>query len=580
MKCDRCGTENPGDARFCLACGNPLTEDARRQVEEEPREPPAEEPQAAGTEAPPAEEQPEAQATEPQAETTEAQATEAQATEPRATEPRATEPGAETAEAPAPIAPEEAPERRPFLRPAGGIGAMLVGGWARALSRGAVAFAVLLFLAAVLVGLYEGASPTGLSPLELAKVVGLVFFAFHHVGVRAEIPRVEFPQAQQAPLFGSLQLSFTISVVFLLATFLALWLLYWGGRAVARQSGGSGLARAIHGAKVAIPYAALSFGLSFLTGFSKSLPPGQLFPVGGQVTFGSSHLSALLWPLFLGIIFGALGGLVSAERWMEAEGWTLKARGVLRGGLIMALYAVAFAFVGYLVVVALNPDLPVPFTAAFFQEVTEGGTRGILLLVVTVLAVPNLAVWVLVAAMGGSVVVDFAGFSYRILSYTQFPTGLERGAPEAAPLFGQLPGIPDVDTAPLPYFLFLLVPLLATLLGGWWAARKARSGSPGDGMAVGAGAGVVHALALTALLVMASFTLTLSGGLGPFIQTGRGHVGPPLLTGALLALVWGVAGGALGGFLAGRRAGRRAPAPERGPEAGPPAPADEPPSPT
>lgn len=531
MKCPNCGTENDEDAGFCVSCGAALT----KTPSEDPREAPAEDPSGAPMVA-----------------------------------AVGHETAAEAAEAP--------PARRSLLAE---VGAVLALGWPRAVVRSLVAFVVILLLSAAIVLLAEAANPSGLSFFEILKVIGLVFYAFHHAGIQGEIARLEVPQTPENPFAGSLDFSFTISLALMLGTFLSMWLLYRGGRDVAGTVGGVAWARVLHGAKVAAPYALLSLALSFGSSFSIDLPQSPFLPTGGPFEFGPSPIAAFLWPLALGLLAGGLGGLVSAERWMAPEGLAPRVRAVVRGGLVMTLYGLILAFLGYLVAVAVNPDIPLPFSPDFFQQVTSDGLAGINLLLITILVIPNIAVWVLVAAMGGNVGVSIAGASFEVLSYSRFPTGIS--ATQDPSQLVPIPGLPQFDTAPAPYFLLLLVPLAATLLGGWWTARRAPARSRGDGAAVGALAGVVFAVALTLLVVLASIGIGFSGGVAGFVQTGRGHVGPPLLLGTLLALVWGTIGGALGGLIGSRGAvpvtTARAPAPPgmTGFEGPPPAEPPEPP---
>jgi hypothetical protein len=167
-------------------------------------------------------------------------------------------------------------------------------------------------------------------------------------------------------------------------------------------------------------------------------------------------------------------------------------------------------------------------------------------------------VWVLVPAMLGSLGAFVGGASFELLSYFRFPVGFPRGG--LTPVQG-IPGLPQFDTAPAPYFLFLLVPVVSTVLGGWWSARKVSARSRGEGAAVGALAGVVFAVAVTLLIVLSSVGIGFSGSIAGFVQNQRGHLGPNFMTGALLALVWGVVGGALGGMLAGWRRARPEAAP-------------------
>jgi hypothetical protein len=458
---------------------------------------------------------------------------------------------------------EGPPPRRSTARE---VGAVLALGWPRAIARSVVAFLVVLLLAAALVVLDEAADPSGRSFFDVLRAIGLVFYFFHHTGIEPDFTRLGLTEAAGSPFA---EFSFTFAVALLLGTLLALWLLYRGGRAVARSVGGATWARSLHGAKVAIPYALLAFAMSFVAEFSEDVPQSEFLPTSGPLVFMPSPISALLWPLALGLVAGTLGGLASGEQWAAPEGFGARVRAVLRGGLAMTLYATGLAFVGYLVVVALHPDLPLPFSPRFFQEVGSEGLGGVNLLLLTILVIPNIAIWVLVPALGGSVGFDLAGFSYQFLSYTRFPTGvIGQVTDPAAPI----PGLPQLDTAPAPYFLLLLVPLVATVLGGWWAARRAPTRSGADGAATGALAGVIFAIAVGALIVLASIALRFRGDLAGVVQTGSGHVGPPFLLGTLLALVWGVAGGAVGGLLGGRRAAPAAPGEAMGFEGVPPAP--------
>lgn len=421
------------------------------------------------------------------------------------------------------------------------------------MARGALAFVVVLLVAALVVVL--GQLDDGqLSALDMAKVTGIFFFLFHHVGISADVPRVELPQTADSPFAGQVDFSFAVSMAMLLATFLAVWLLYRGGKATAAAGGGGQVARAVHGAKVGVPYAALSLVLAFLPRFELPLPPVAFFPTGEPLEIAPSPVAALLWPLFLGVLFGALGGLSTAEpstMWRGTE-----SAGVVRGGVRMALYGLALAFVGYLVVVAVNPSVPLPFGPDYWSLVAESGAGGILLVLLTLLVVPNIAVLVLVPAMWGTVGFFGMGTSLPLLSYTSFPRGIQQvPGPGPAPIPTPLP---ELGTAPAGYFLFLLVPLVATVAGGWWTARRSGAGTGPEGAVAGAAAGVVYALAVLLLAVLAGVGFRFSFSIAGFGQSGTGYLGAGLLGGTLLALLWGVAGGAIGGALAGRGA---APAP-------------------
>jgi hypothetical protein len=188
------------------------------------------------------------------------------------------------------------------------------------------------------------------------------------------------------------------------------------------------------------------------------------------------------------------------------------------------------------------------------------------LVLVTVLIIPNIATLVLVPAMGGAL--GFSGsaaglqFSCSLLSYTKFPSG---GAqpPDAGGLLDVCSNLPiRFETAPIGYFLFLLVPLLATVLAARRAARRAEATSPAQGAAIGAASGVAFAVIVFLLIVLAAITVKASGQIGGVGGSQSVVIGPTLVTGLLFALAWGVAGGALGGALgAGPGGGSRTEAP-------------------
>src|SRR5439155_18771797 len=106
-----------------------------------------------------------------------------------------------------------------------------------------------------------------------------------------------------------------------------------------------------------------------------------------------------------------------------------------------------------------------------------------------------------------------------------------------------------LPAAPAAYYLFLLVPAAAVVLGGMKAAKRASAVSRPEAATAGALAGVGFAILAAGLAVLSSVSLKASGsGLGTIgAQSVKATVGAELVTAALLALLWGVVGGALGG---------------------------------
>jgi hypothetical protein len=459
----------------------------------------------------------------------------------------------------------------PMVSPAGvgpSGGEVLTSGWGKAVGRGVLAFVIVALLAQAIPWLATASDPEGApETLDVIKIGGVVFFLFHHAGITFDLPNFSLGEAAPAPLGGSIPISFTLALAMMLGTAIAVWLLYRGGRAVAASVGGRPAARALSGAKVAIPYALLSLGLSFLISFSLPLPPLPFFQAQQPLEIGPSPLAAFLWPLALGLLAGAWGGLSTSRQEIRESSRGRRVGAILGGGWRMAWYGLGLAFIGYLITAALNPDVPLPFGPDYFREVAGADSvlDAILLVLITVLVIPNIATLVLVPAMGGAL--GFSGsasgvqLSCALLSYTKFPSG---GAqpPEGGALFDVCSSLPiRFETAPIGYFLFLLVPLVATVLAARGAARRAEARSSTEGAAIGAASGVAFAAVIFLLILLAGISVKASGEIAGVGGSQSVVIGPTLVTGLLFALAWGVAGGALGGALGGAPGGTRGVAP-------------------
>src|SRR5207237_10004611 len=117
------------------------------------------------------------------------------------------------------------------------------------------------------------------------------------------------------------------------------------------------------------------------------------------------------------------------------------------------------------------------------------------------------------------------------LSYTNFPGGGRATMAASIPTTTPSPG----------YFLFLVVPLVAVLVGGLWAARRSRVEGPAEAAWVGAAAGLVYAVLALAAAVLSEISIRVVGST-VFPGTTL-WIGPDLASAALLALAWGVVGG-------------------------------------
>jgi hypothetical protein len=388
--------------------------------------------------------------------------------------------------------------------------------WPVAAIRGGVAFGGLLALSTGL-GILAAVGPS--SGSEAFRQAALVPALVHRVPVEA------------GPV--------SFRVALLLATAGAGILLFLGGRAVAGRAGGSPGVRAALGATVAVPYAlgAVVVSLVALGATTRSL---------GSVTAGASEVApsipgSAVWPLVLAVVCGAAGGVAAAPPGDAAE---RRVRSAVAGGWRAAWLVVLLAAAGFLVVMALHPSVVRGYVDAAFRR---GPATGSLALAGTALLLPNAGTGVASASMGGGVEIQALESSCVVVSYGRIP----ESAGTAAGPCGRLPF--RLGTPAPGYFVFLLVPVAATLAGGWLAARRAGAVTAGDGALAGAVAGVAFAGLVAVLAGVARISSEAAGPLSVVVGEVQVAVGPDPLAGFLLGLAWGLAGGATGGALAARR---------------------------
>jgi hypothetical protein len=388
------------------------------------------------------------------------------------------------------------------------------------------------FLAAAVIGLLlafgqDLVGGLGLSITKVLRVGGLYFYAFHRVTIHAS--------ATRAPIDASL------SVAFLLVTALAVFLLFVGGSRVGERIPGGPAARALGGASVGLPYAALSLMMSYAVGVSFGLPADL---EGGELRLSVSHLEAFVWPLAIGVVAGLAGGLWSARselRRSDRGRWVV---GAMAGGTRMFLYGLGLALAGLVVLGAAKPSA----VREYVDQTTGGGLFGKDLLVHHVLALPNQSLWVLVPAMGACDRVSSTGRGAEdFLCYSRFPRHgdflstvgreLSQGKPVRSPVEGV-----SFGGAPPGFLLFLLVPLISVTAGAAVGARASEPPTRIDAALQGALGGLVFAVLVAVTSLLSSVGLHLSGG-------GTVTAGPDPVLGGLVALAWGIVGGAAGGSL-------------------------------
>ena len=449
--------------------------------------------------------------------------------------------------------------------------AWLTAGWTTALIHGLLTFVVMAALGQVAsFAAYAVGAGQSLPVSTFVRIGWFYFGAFHHVALSIGIPDLDLSGLGGAvsglnlPTNGSV--GYQLGFAPLLITLLAVWLLYRAGCEVADRGGGGPVARAIHGLKVAPVYAIPAFLLSVLVSIKVSIP---LQPVmSGELQFKLSSAQSFVMPFTIAAVAGIAGGLRSARK--NVDGAFLgRLSGVLSGGAWMLLLGMTLSYLGLFLAGAVQPDDPIaattPSTAKYYRTVFQKPDVGAVVFAHHVAFAPNEAMWVLVPAMGSCDGV-YGSASYAFLCYGKYPLSVSlpsTGTLEGLDVTAQAP-TPQVSfgTIPVAYFLFLLAPALAVLLGGRMAARRGSARTRNEAAALGGAAGVVFALLVVGVGYLSTITAGAAANSMGINAGGSVRLGPDIVSGGLLALAWGVVGGMLGGLLHGRSLPRAVAAPE------------------
>ena len=417
--------------------------------------------------------------------------------------------------------------------------AILTRGWGTGLFRGGLAFAATVALGQAVALAVNLAQGRGMSAGTVAKMGWLYFGWFQHATVTTRLT----------------DLTADVGLAMMLGTFLAIAMLYRGGRLVADRAGGSGVARVLHGMKVAPAYAIPAFVVSGLVIIDVPIPRNGL--VAGSLQTRPWDLSWLLLPLLIAVVAGAAGGLRSARHeLLSRDPWGRRVAGAVAGGLRMFVLGLVLSFVGLVVLAAVRPS-----GSRTYFEIISGPPTGQPTVAVAnhVLLLPNQSMWVLVPAMGGCDGLHRGDVSASFLCYSKVPSGVSV-TPQ-----GRSSGTPVVragfEPAPSGYLLFLLVPALSVVLGGRHAARK-RARLKWEAVGVGAASGVVFAVLVALGSWLASVSVAITSSTGSIPNDATVLIGPGVWIAGLLGFAWGVVGGGLGGWLGGRKCPPRAKLPE------------------
>jgi hypothetical protein len=423
--------------------------------------------------------------------------------------------------------------------------AILTRGWGTGLFRGGLAFVAIAALGQAVAFVVNLAQTTGASAGTTAKLGWLYFGWFQHAAVTTRLTSSVGGVPTGSVLSGE-SLTAHVGLATMLGTFLAIAILYRGGRAVADRAGGGVGARVLHGIKVAPAYAIPPFVLTGLVTIDIPIPRNGL--VAGSLQLQPWDLSWFVLPLLIAAAAGAAGGLRSGRyELISNDPWGRRAAGVIGGGLRMFVLGLVLSFVGLLVLAAVRPGATRTYVETISGPPTDQTTMNI---AHHVLLLPNQSLWVLVPAMGGCDGLSGGGVSATFLCYSKVPTTISV-SPEG--LISDTAVVQaDFEEAPSRYLLFLLVPALSVVLGGRYAARK-RARLKWEAVGMGAASGVVFAVLVTVGSWLASVSVGLSSPTGGIPVNASVLIGPGVVAAGLLALVWGVVGGGLGGWLGGRK---------------------------
>jgi hypothetical protein len=429
----------------------------------------------------------------------------------------------------------------------------LTAGWAEVVLWALIAFIGLAAFGILLVVLLNVTTPGPGLPTGTTFRVGFgLFYLFDRVGQTATISGLSGSASSALGGLTGAKVTFTLAVMG--GTALTVLLLWVGGKAAGKAVGGSALARALGAAKIGIPYAVFGLAGAFAGRWSSTLPAGTT-PV--RLAVHPSYAAAIGRPLFLGIVAGFAGGYrsgTSSERAgeraaepsrVEPSRAERSAIAALRDGWMMMVVALAAAFVGLLVLAVVKPHDTSSYLNGIFNS---GAGTGILGIILTALFIPNMSALVLFPSMGACISAKASVLSVCALSWTHFPA-----APASSAAAGLTQGrVPDLPSPPGGYYLFILVPVVAVLAGGFLAARRSSARTRGESAMVGALAGVGYAIIAVLVAILADIVLKASGSSGLLGAGASATAGPEPIAGGLIALAWGVVGGTIGALIHGR----------------------------
>jgi hypothetical protein len=353
-------------------------------------------------------------------------------------------------------------------------------------------------------------------------------YSWFKIGLAETLSSVRVPFTASAHAEGSLGPGApgTLVVATGALTILVLVLAYRAGReqarAFARRPGAAALAGSVIALGVAIPMLMIAFPVTL-----------------GFPQFGIGRLEPVLWqafvmPLVVSGAAGAAGGAAVARDALE-ERVGGRVMGAVVGGATAFWWGIVGAFLAVLLVGAISPGP----TGAYARFVSRTGGSGAATVIEHASLLPNQSALVLPMTMGTQARVSVGGQPAVVLSRE----GIDASQGAGVLLAGLAGAMGYTASFPVWFWAFLLVPLIATVLGGRAAAGQERS--TGERALRGAAGGVVFAI----LCVVAAWAAGIEVPAWASITKGDATLGVPLLATGGFALAWGVLGGAIGAAL-------------------------------
>jgi len=393
-------------------------------------------------------------------------------------------------------------------------------GWRAALSRGAVAF-LLIVVAAFVLALSNSIAFGGMSVPDVLKMTAVYLGSFFRVGLETSL---EFPPGQGT--------SVALAAAPMLGTALAVWLLFRVGRSIGRVRGSrDGLLKAGSAGAVCAALAVAASSSSLIWPLDSALGP-----------VAATLPTTVVYPLILCLV-PTLAGAQWAAAERTPEGWRRRTAGALAGAWAMLAFGIAVAFLALVLLAAVAPEYSRVYLAGFRSAKADWGVAAV---ANNAAFMPNEATWALSASMGACAGI-YGGkdeLEVDVVCRARFPSGVSDDAID--PNLEQVPAPRILEGVPLVLIIFAVVAPTAVLLGGGVAARVSGADGYRSAAAVGAVAGVMFAPLAAVTAWFSGVDLTVTGG-----ALGVGHVylGPKILDVAAAAAIWGIMGGALGGAL-------------------------------